>query len=166
MPKVQEQCAHFQVITVVNRGNHNVNYYRRKRQCTAALANTRDPADTQWMTGWLTDLQNFCPLRDNNRLIKHLETHEAAPPSSMLVTYSNPQKVRFAVFSNSPDQLKYQDANTAWRRIFQPDRHAAQKEGINGEEGSANGLPTRKNRQEPLEVIPSRGQGTASKGAR
>ena len=37
MPEVQEQCAHFQVIPVVSRGNHYVNYYRRERQCTAAL---------------------------------------------------------------------------------------------------------------------------------
>ena len=27
LPEVQEQCAHFQVITVVIRGNHYVNYY-------------------------------------------------------------------------------------------------------------------------------------------
>jgi hypothetical protein len=125
MPEVQEQCAHFQVITVVNRGNHNVNYYRREGQCTAALANTRDPADTQWMTDWLIDLQKVRPLRDTNRLMKHLETHEAAPPSPILVTYSNPPKVRFSIFSNSPDQWKYQDVNTAWRRIFHPDSHEA-----------------------------------------
>ena len=62
MPEVQEQCVHFQVITVVSRGNHYVNYYRRERQCTTALANTRDPAETQWMTDWLTDLQKVCPL--------------------------------------------------------------------------------------------------------
>ena len=47
MPEVQEQCAHFQVITVVSRGNHYVNYYRRERQSTAALINNREPADTQ-----------------------------------------------------------------------------------------------------------------------
>jgi hypothetical protein len=47
MPAVQEQCAHLQVIAFVSRGYHYVNYYRMKRQCTAALANTRDPADTQ-----------------------------------------------------------------------------------------------------------------------
>ena len=47
MQEVQEQCAHFQVITVVSRGNHCVNYYKRERQCTAALTNNREPADTQ-----------------------------------------------------------------------------------------------------------------------
>jgi hypothetical protein len=57
------------------------------------------------------------------------------------VTYSNPQKVRFAVFSNSPDQWKYQDANTAWRRIFHPDNHEVQKEKSTGEKGSACGQP-------------------------
>ena len=65
------------------------------------------------MIDWMTDLQTIRPLRDNNRPVKQLETHKAAPPSPMLVAYSNPQKVWFAVFSYSPDQLKYQDAKTA-----------------------------------------------------
>ena len=132
MPEVQEQCAHFQVITVISRGNHYVNYYRRERQCTAALTNNREPADTQWTTDWLTDLQKVRPLRDTNRTRKHMEAYEAAPPSPTLVTYSNPQKVRFAVFSNSPDQWKYQDVNTAWRRIFHPGSHEAQKGKLQG----------------------------------
>ena len=92
LPEVKEQCAHFQVITVVSRDNHYVNYYRTERHCTAALANTRDPTDTHWMTDLLTDLQTIHPLRDTNRLVKQLETQEAAPPSPLLVTYSNPQK--------------------------------------------------------------------------
>ena len=103
MPEVQEQCAHFQVITVVSRGNHYVNYYKRERQCTAALTNNREPADTQWTKDWLTDLQKVRPLRDTNWPKKHLATHEAAPPSPMLVSHSNPQKVRFAGFLNSLD---------------------------------------------------------------
>ena len=129
LPEVQEQCAQFQVITVVSRGNHYVNYYRRERRCTTGRANTRDPTDTQWMIDWMTDLQSIRLLRDTNRLVKQLETQEAAPPSPLLVTYSYPQNVRFAVFSYSPDQMKYQDAKTAWHRIFQPANHAAQEEG-------------------------------------
>jgi hypothetical protein len=144
LPEVQEQCAQFQVITVVSRGNHYVNYYRRERHCTAVRANTRDPADTQWMTDWLTDLQTIRPLRDTNRLMNQLEMHEATPPSPMLVAYSNPQKVRFAVFSHSPDQLKYQDAKTAWNRIFQTDSHAAPEEGMERGERSANPKKTDK----------------------
>ena len=38
LPEVQEQCALFQVITVVSRGNHYVNYYRRERPCLAVMA--------------------------------------------------------------------------------------------------------------------------------
>ena len=102
-PEVQEQCAHFQVITVVSRGNHYVNYYRRERQCLAVMADPRDSPDTQWMRDWMTDLQVIRPLRDTNRRAKPLETQEAAPPSPLLVTYSNPQNVRFAVFFYSPD---------------------------------------------------------------
>ena len=84
MPAVQEHCAHFQVITVVSRGNHYVNYYKRERQCTAALTHNREPADTQWTTDWLVDLQKVRPLRDINRPRKHLATHEAAPhPQSL-----------------------------------------------------------------------------------
>ena len=67
----------------------------------------------------MTDLQSIQPLRDTNRRVKQLETQEAAPPSPLLVTYSNPQKVvRFAVFFYSPDQMKYQNAKTAWHRIL------------------------------------------------
>ena len=47
LPEVQKQCAQFQVITVVSRGNHYVNYYRRERHCTAVMADTRDATDTQ-----------------------------------------------------------------------------------------------------------------------
>ena len=105
------------------------------------------------MTDWLTDLQTICPLRDTNRQVKRPEMHEAAPPSPMLVAYSNPQKVRFAVFSYSPDQMKYQDAKTAWHRIFQPANHAAQEEGLERGEGSANGLSQpNQNGQEPQQA--------------
>ena len=41
LPEVQEQCAQFQVITVVSRGNHYVNH------CMAVTADTRDSPDTQ-----------------------------------------------------------------------------------------------------------------------
>ena len=66
----------------------------------------------------MTDLQVIRPLRDTNRRVKPLETQEAAPPFPLMVTYSNPHHVRFAVFSYSPYQKKYQDAKTAWHRIF------------------------------------------------
>jgi len=163
MPEVQEQCTHFQVITVVSRGNHYVNYYKRERQCTAALTNNREPADTQWTTDWLTDLQKVRPLRDINWPRKHLATHEAAPPSPKLVTYSNPQKVRFAVFSNSPDQGKYQDVNTAWRRIFHPDNHEVQKENSKGEKGSACGQPRGQKRIRAAGSEPKPGARNSSK---
>jgi hypothetical protein len=163
MPEVQEQCAHFQVITVVSRGNHYVNYYRRERQCTAALINNREPADTQWTTDWLTDLQKVRPLRDTNRTRKHMEAYEAAPPSPTLVTYSNPQKVRFAVFSNSPDQWKYQDVNTAWRRIFHPGSQEAQKESSKGEQGSAHGQPRGQKRTRAAGSEPKPGSRNSSK---
>ena len=91
----------------------------------------------------MTDLQVIRPLRDTNRRVKQLETQEAAPPSQLLVTYSNPQNVRFAVFSYSLDQKTYQDAKTALHRIFQPANHAAQEEGLERGEGSAKGPPTR-----------------------
>ena len=94
----------------------------------------------------MTDLQSFQPLRYTNRMVKQPETQEAASPSPLLVTYSNPQKVRFAVFSYSPDQLKYQDAKTAWHCIFQPANHASPEEGPERGEGSANGQPTRQKR--------------------
>ena len=94
----------------------------------------------------MADLQAIRPLRDTNRRVKQLETQEAAPPSPLLVTYNNPQKVRFAVLSHSPDQLKYQDVKTARHRIFQPANHAAQKEGLERGEGSAKGQPIRPKR--------------------
>ena len=96
LPEVQEQCAQFQVITVVSRGNHYVNYYRRERRCKTGRANTRGPTDNQWMIDWMTDLQAIRPLRDTNRRVKQLETQEAAPPSPLLVTYSNPQNAKTA----------------------------------------------------------------------
>ena len=77
----------------------------------------------------MTDLQVIRPLRDTNRRVKPLETQEAASQSPLLVTYSNPQNVRFAVFSYSPDQKKYQDAKTAWHRIVNPANHDTQEEG-------------------------------------
>ena len=42
--------------------------------------------------------------------------------------------------------MKYQDAKTAWHRIFQPANHAAQEEGPERGEGSANGQLTRQKR--------------------
>ena len=96
LPEVQEQCAQFQVITVVSKSNHYVNHYRRERQCLAVMADPRDSPDTQWMRDWMTDLQVIRPLRDTNRRVKQLETQEAAPLSPLLVAYSNPQNVRFA----------------------------------------------------------------------
>jgi hypothetical protein len=42
MPKVQEQCAHFQVIRVVSRGNHYVNYYQRERHCPGPIRDSID----------------------------------------------------------------------------------------------------------------------------
>ena len=167
LPKVQKQCAQFQVITVVSRGNHYVNYYRRERHCTAVMADTRDSPDTQWMIDWMADLQAIRPLRDTNRRVKQLETQEAAPPSPLLVTYRKPQIVRFAVFSYSPDQKKYQDAKrAAWHRIFQPANHAAQEEGLErGGEGSANGQPTQSKRPRATGGEPKLGSRNAPKCA-
>jgi hypothetical protein len=127
------------------------------------LTNNRDPADTQWTTDWLTDLQKVRPLRDISRPRKHLETHEAAPPTPTLVTYSKPQNFRFAVFSNSPDQWKYQDVNTAWRRIFHPDSHEAQKEKIKGGKGSAYGQPKEQKRIRAAGSEPKPGSRNSSK---
>ena len=118
------------------------------------------------MIGWMTDLQAIRPLRDTNRWVKQLETQEAAPPSPLLATYSNPQKVRFAVFSYSPDQMKYQDAKTAWHRIFQPANHAAQEEGLERGKGVQMVSQPDQNGQEPQEANQSWGRGTASKRAR
>ena len=120
-------------------------------------ANTRDPPDTQWMIDWMTGLQTIRPLRDTNRLVKQLETHEAAPQSPMLVAYRNPQKVQFAVFSYSLDQLKYQDAKTAWHCIFQPANHAAPEEEPKRGERSANGQLTRQKRPKATGVEPKLG---------
>ena len=92
-------CAQFQVITVVSRGNHYVNYYRRERHCLAVMADPRDSPDTQRMRDWMTDLQVIRQLRDTNRRVKPLETQEAAPPFPLMVTYINPHHARFAVFS-------------------------------------------------------------------
>ena len=47
LPEMQEQCAQYQVITVVSRGNHYVNYYRRERHCLAVMADPRDSPYTQ-----------------------------------------------------------------------------------------------------------------------
>ena len=88
---------------------------------------------------------------------------EAAPPSPLLVTYSNPQKVRFAVFSYSPDQMKYQDAKTAWHRIFRPANRTAQEEGMERGEGSANGQPTRPKRPRDTVGDPARGSRNGTK---
>ena len=129
------------------------------------MADSRDSPDTQWMRDWMTDLQVIRPLRDTNRRVKQLETQEAAPPSPLLVTYSNPQNVRFAVFFYSPDQMKYQDAKTAWQRIFQPANHAAQEEGLERGEGSAKGQPTRLKRSRATGGDPELVRGTAPKRA-
>ena len=115
------------------------------------------------MLDWMTDLQSIRPLRDTNRRVKPLETQEAAPPSPLLVTYSTPQKVRLAVFSYSPDQKKYQDAKTAWHRIFQPANHAAQEEGLERGEGSANGQPTRPKRPRDTGGDPALGSRNGTK---
>ena len=104
----------------------------------------------------MTHLQVIRPLRDT------LETQEAATPSPLLVTYSNPQNVRFAVFSYSPDQKKYQDAKTAWQRIFQPANHTAQEEGREWGEGSAS-QPTRLKRQRATEGDPELGSRNGTK---
>ena len=111
----------------------------------------------------MTDLQVIRPLRDTNRRVKPLKTQEAAPPSPLLVTYSNPRNVRFAVFSYSPDQMKYQDAKTAWHRIFQPANHTAQEEGLEWGEGSANGQPTRPKRPRDTEGDPALGSRNGTK---
>ena len=108
------------------------------------------------MRDWMTDLQVIRPLRDTHRRVKPLRTQEAAPSSPLLVTYSNPQNVRFAVFSYSPNQQKYQDAKIAWHRIFQPANHAAQKEGRERGEGSAS-QPTRLKRPRATEGDPELG---------
>ena len=162
LPEVQEQCAQFQVITVVSRGNHYVNYYRRERHCLAVMADPRDPPDTQWMKDWMTDLQVIRPLRNTNRRMKPLETQEAAPPCPLMVTYSNPHHVRFAVFSYSPDQKKYQDAKTAWHRIFNPANHDTQEEGRERGEGSAS-QPNRLKRSRATEGDPERGSRNGTK---
>ena len=110
------------------------------------------------MTDWLTDLQTIRPLRDTNRPLQRPEMQEAARSPPMLVAYSNPQKVRFAVFSHSPDQLKYQDAKTAWNRIIQPASHAAPEEETEERETRTSGQLTGKNREEPQEANLSGGQ--------
>ena len=112
----------------------------------------------------MTDLQVIRPLRDTNRRVKPLETQDAAPPSPLLVTYSNPQNVRFAVFSYSLDQKKYQDAKTAWQRIFQPANHAVQEEGWERGEGSAS-PPTRLKRTRATEGDPELGSRNGTKRA-
>ena len=113
------------------------------------------------MINRITDLQTIRPLRDTNRLVKKLETQEAALPSPMLVAYNNPQKDRFAVFSYSPDQLKYQDAKTAWNHIFYPVNHAAPERGKGVQTVSQPDV----NGQESQEANPSRVRGTSPKRA-
>ena len=106
------------------------------------MADPCDPPDTQWMRDWMTDLQVIRPLRDTNRWVTPLETQEAAPPFPLMVTYSNPHHVRFAVFSYS--------------RIFQPANHDAQEEGQERGEGTAS-QPTRLKRSRATEGDPERG---------
>ena len=114
------------------------------------------------MRDWMTDLQVIRPLRDTNRRVKPLETQEEAPPFPLMVTYSNPQNIRFAVFFYSPDQKKYQDAKTAWHRIFQPANHAAQEGGRERGEGSAS-QPTRLKRSRATDGNPELGSRNGTK---
>ena len=114
------------------------------------------------MRDWMTDLQVIRPLRNTNRRMKPLETQEADPPCPLMVTYSNPHHVRFAVFSYSPDQKKYQDAKTAWHRIFNPANHDTQKEGRERGDGSAS-QPNRLKRSRATEGEPKRGSRNGTK---
>ena len=99
----------------------------------------------------MTDLQAIRPLRDTNRRVKQLETQEAAPPSPLLVTYSNPQK----------DEVSgCKDIMASHLSTGQP-RCSGGRAGVG--EGSANGQPTRSKRPSATGGEPDLGRGTAPK---
>ena len=110
-PEIQAQCAHFQVIIVVSRGKHFVTYYRR----TQLLA---EPSEEDGRL-WLQELRMKRPLVEAVRREESAgTTRSISQPTPHLVSYTTANNVKIAILSNSPDQLQYQDAAVAWRRIF------------------------------------------------
>ena len=110
-PWVQEQCEHFQAIIVNSRGKHFITYFRK----TGLLAN---PGEQDGAV-WLQELKAKRPLVEVIRPEEpNRTTRSAGQPQQHLVVYTNPNKVKLAIISNSPDQEQYEDSAKAWRRIF------------------------------------------------
>ena len=108
---VQSQCEHFQVIIVVSRGIHFITYYRRTKLLEGqAERNGRI---------WLQELKAKRPLVDPQRREEPGRmTRSAGQSAPNLVIYTNPNNVKLAIISTSPDQQRYEDPAVAWRRIF------------------------------------------------
>ena len=107
----QEQCEHFQAIIVNSRGKHFITYFFK----TDLLAS---PGEQDGAV-WLQELKANRPLVEVIRPEKpNQTTRSAGQPQQHLVVYANPNKVKLAIISNSPDQEQYEDSAKAWRRIF------------------------------------------------
>ena len=110
-PEIQAICVHFQVIIVVSRGKHFVTYYRRTPLFTG-------PSEEDGRL-WLQELRLKRPLVETVRQEEPAgTTRSVSQPTPHLVSYTTANKVKIAILSHSPDQLQYQDAEVAWRRIF------------------------------------------------
>ena len=74
---------------------------------------------------WLQEHKAKRPLVDP---IRHEEprrtTRSADQPQQHLVVYTNPNKVKIAIISTSPDQAQYEHPAAAWRCILQPKANA------------------------------------------
>ena len=104
---IQDQCEHFQVITVISKEIHYITYYRRDSDLADAAERMEDL--------WLQELKMIRPLVDTDNILNPDSTiRSEGTDSPHMVIYTNPSKVRLAVYSKSPDQQCYEDPATAW----------------------------------------------------
>ena len=104
---------------------------------------------------WLQELKARRPLTDPIRREEPKRTtRSAGQPQPHLVIYTNPNKVKLAVISTSPDQQQYEDPARAWRRILQqqaipPPTQPKSSDHISTPASPANHTPTHRQRGRP-----------------
>ena len=70
---------------------------------------------------WLQELKMIRPLVDTDNILNPDSTiRSESTDSPHMVIYTNPSKLRLAVFSQSPDQQRHEKPAIAWQRIFRP----------------------------------------------
>ena len=114
---IQAHCRHFQVTIVVSRGKHFVTYFRKNR----LLSGSSEREGLVWLQALKAKRTLVEPVRHEE---PRRTTRSAGQPQQHLVTYTNPNKMKLAIISTSPDQSQYENPALAWRRILQPKANA------------------------------------------